>query len=743
MTSFPTPTEGLLLGRLSIRQALGLGLALMLVVAAVLAGVLLWTESRVGTARGILILQERSASAVERANLALLEARRYERDFLLRQSEFSVAEARSRYLSLFNLRLDDVDQALSESRSADEGSELRGDFEQIRKLSRAYRAAFVNVAELVALRGGMTSGLYGAMRRKGDEIEKMLSLPGNEPLLAEWLLLRRAKTDYILSGGMQYAVAFREMAQRVAARIGSAPIAAARKEAILSGLGQFHGDFEEYVALSERITADIVRFREAAASIQPIIDRIREGEVQRRDTLRLELQTLVANSHRITIGLEALGLLFAGAMAILIYRKIVAMIGKVEDFSARVGAGDFAARFAAGAGGEEARFGLALNAMADELQRSHASLAEQAAKLEGASRMKSKLLSSVSHEVKTPLNAIVGFADLLESGAAGPLTARQNEYAAQINASAKHLAQLIDRIVEATRVDPEGVGEGSTGFELATPRPGAEQAVSGPMASQDKPDPAPARVLLVDDHDVNRAVLARQLEVIGYECETAPGAAQALEKWMTAGPFGAMITDCNMPGMSGYELAQRVRELESALSRARMPIIAYTANIQAGEAQKCVDAGMDDCIAKPVDLDALREKLDRWLPLAAHGAALPASTPVDGSVLAEISGGDAALERQVIVHFLEINEDDTALLADALAREDGAQLVHAAHRMAGAGRTVGAEDFANVCAELEAAGRANDWEGVRGRLGAFHAELDRLNAYFRSVAGASGGSASA
>jgi signal transduction histidine kinase/ActR/RegA family two-component response regulator len=122
-------------------------------------------------------------------------------------------------------------------------------------------------------------------------------------------------------------------------------------------------------------------------------------------------------------------------------------------------------------------------------------------------------------------------------------------------------------------------------------------------------------ILLVDDHPVNRMVMARQVSILGYATESAEDGFAALDLWST-GRFGLLITDCNMPEMDGYELARRIREVEARTGLPRTPIIACTANAMGGEAEKCRAAGMDDYITKPTQIPQLAEKLDQWLPLA-------------------------------------------------------------------------------------------------------------------------------
>ncbi len=120
-------------------------------------------------------------------------------------------------------------------------------------------------------------------------------------------------------------------------------------------------------------------------------------------------------------------------------------------------------------------------------------------------------------------------------------------------------------------------------------------------------------VLFVDDHPVNRLLISKQLAKLGYAAESAKDGAEALEKWRS-GRFAALITDCNMPVMDGYELARTIRKLEAEQRVDRIPIIACTANALRDEADTCLAAGMDDYLAKPVQLNEIAEKLERWLP---------------------------------------------------------------------------------------------------------------------------------
>lgn len=254
-------------------------------------------------------------------------------------------------------------------------------------------------------------------------------------------------------------------------------------------------------------------------------------------------------------------------------------------------------------------------------------------------------------------------------------------------------------------------------------------------------------VLLVDDHPTNRTVLMRQVHTLGYAAESAEDGLEALGKW-TPGRFGIVITDCNMPEMDGYELTRRIRALESNNGNHRIPIIACTANALGGDAEACFAAGMDDYLAKPVELAMLLKKLDQWLPIPRDAAVPGASTnkpmdatltngnpatPVDRSVLAEISGGDAAVERDLLIDFRRVNDEDAAMLKQAVDASNLPQITRTTHRIKGASAIVGAVALASVCERIEQASRANEWTTVVANMQAFQQEWTRLNTYLDAI----------
>ncbi len=121
-----------------------------------------------------------------------------------------------------------------------------------------------------------------------------------------------------------------------------------------------------------------------------------------------------------------------------------------------------------------------------------------------------------------------------------------------------------------------------------------------------------SRILLVEDNPVNLMVAQRLLQVLGAECDTAGNGQVALEK-LDGGDYDMVLMDCQMPVLDGYAATRRWREIEQERSLDhRMPIVAMTANAMAGDRQKCLDAGMDDYLAKPVTRGDLERCIERW-----------------------------------------------------------------------------------------------------------------------------------
>ena len=121
---------------------------------------------------------------------------------------------------------------------------------------------------------------------------------------------------------------------------------------------------------------------------------------------------------------------------------------------------------------------------------------------------------------------------------------------------------------------------------------------------------ARARILLVEDNEVNRMVAVRLLERLGYSVETAENGVDALDAHDRT-RFDAILMDCQMPEMDGFECASAIRSSDGP--RRTTPIIALTANASAEDRDRCLAAGMNDFLTKPIEMDQLRAALQNWV----------------------------------------------------------------------------------------------------------------------------------
>jgi signal transduction histidine kinase/ActR/RegA family two-component response regulator/HPt (histidine-containing phosphotransfer) domain-containing protein len=223
--------------------------------------------------------------------------------------------------------------------------------------------------------------------------------------------------------------------------------------------------------------------------------------------------------------------------------------------------------------------------------------------------------------------------------------------------------------------------------------------------------PAP-RLLVVDDHPVNREVLARQLELLGCEADMAEDGEQALAIWRIARHRLALV-DLHMPVMDGLDLARAIRREEAAApGQPRTAIIAVTANALKGEDERCYAAGMDGFLPKPLSLDQLSRALGRHLPqapLAVPAAEEPGvATLWDPEALRQLFGADEARLGKLIATFRDGVARDGEAVLGALAKGDLEAAAAAAHRLKGAARMAGARRLAELMAELEGAAKKGE-----------------------------------
>jgi two-component system, sensor histidine kinase and response regulator len=220
-----------------------------------------------------------------------------------------------------------------------------------------------------------------------------------------------------------------------------------------------------------------------------------------------------------------------------------------------------------------------------------------------------------------------------------------------------------------------------------------------------------ARVMLVEDNAVNQQVASRLLQAFGLHAQIAANGLEAVQR-LQAEHFDLVFMDCQMPIMDGYEATRQIREMERAESRERAPIIAMTANAMQGDRERCLEAGMDDYMAKPVKRETLAATLTRWLPnavIVATPKSQPISAPQDGfdeaafRQLCELFDDDVA---EVIDAYLLDAPRQFDVMSSALVEGNHAVLDRAAHTLKSSSRSIGAIKVATLAEQLESLARA-------------------------------------
>jgi PAS domain S-box-containing protein len=279
-------------------------------------------------------------------------------------------------------------------------------------------------------------------------------------------------------------------------------------------------------------------------------------------------------------------------------------------------------------------------------------------------------------------------------------------------------SELFDAIVTAATIAPRPAARASEHTALlATP-------------------PRKLNVLVAEDHPVNQVLIAAILNGRGHAFSIANNGLEVLRLLERAPgehpPFDVVLMDGQMPAMDGYQATREIRRRERSTGK-HLRIIAVTANAMKDDRDKCMAAGMDDYVTKPIDADQLLERLESTSP--AHGGAAQAPAAAAAPAAARAFAVDAALQRtrgkrtllrQLVQLLLQDLPDTLAGLESALSANDAHLVERAAHRLRGAAFTVCAEPLAAAAAGLELAARNADLAGMQEGVGALRARAAEL-----------------
>jgi PAS domain S-box-containing protein len=313
---------------------------------------------------------------------------------------------------------------------------------------------------------------------------------------------------------------------------------------------------------------------------------------------------------------------------------------------------------------------------------------------------------------------------------AAPSKLRAAGVAAWLTKPVKH-SQLLNSLL--TAIAPEGTTRaGSRGTDG---RPPAPRVNAPPHRDANGREDEGARVLVVEDNPVNRQVALHQLRRFGHAVEAVTNGREALEALARA-DYDLILMDCQMPEMDGYETTARIRRREGG--QRHTPIIAMTAHTFEGDRERCLAAGMDDYLAKPVEPAVLQNVLAHWLGASARpsektvqGASAVPCTLLEqimkASVLSAFREGLAEDDPDPVVELLKLfcrnTESALATLEDALGRGDMLTVERTAHSLKGGSEVLGLQKLAALSAEMEEQARCDSPTGLEVIAGQIESEL--------------------
>jgi CheY-like chemotaxis protein/HPt (histidine-containing phosphotransfer) domain-containing protein len=288
-------------------------------------------------------------------------------------------------------------------------------------------------------------------------------------------------------------------------------------------------------------------------------------------------------------------------------------------------------------------------------------------------------------------------------------------------------SQLLDSLISMITKSP---AHRAGGEHAASTQPTAPASIAAPRRD--------VRILVAEDNTINQKVALAQLKELGYTAETVANGLEVLDA-IQRFPYDLILMDCQMPELDGFDATRRIREREKALADSNRPkapihVIAMTANAMLGAREKCLEAGMDDYISKPVELDELKTALERWTPpalepagpvphpvsTAAAEAPAPATRattaapiapasesaepPVNVKRLTKVTSGDPVKAAEMIDLYLSQARQTLHELGAAIQAGAAKEVERFAHKLLGASSTCGMNAIVPSLRELERIG---------------------------------------
>ncbi len=254
-------------------------------------------------------------------------------------------------------------------------------------------------------------------------------------------------------------------------------------------------------------------------------------------------------------------------------------------------------------------------------------------------------------------------------------------------------------------------------------------------------------ILIAEDNAINQKVALKMLQNFGFEAKAVASGRQAIEMLENL-TFDMVLMDIQMPEMDGYETAQVIRKSDGKAYAPHIPIIAMTANAMKGDREKCLKAGMNDYVSKPINPDKLLEKIRRWSPPNSPEIIHTPVVPEKDSVAAEDSNGDppfdvaSALKRAMgdqtflealFADFVKTLPRHLAAIDAAINDQDSGALTASAHSLKGAAANLSMAPLADVAKAIEVSARNQNLDAASIEIERLHREGERLNLYANNM----------
>jgi CheY-like chemotaxis protein/HPt (histidine-containing phosphotransfer) domain-containing protein len=245
----------------------------------------------------------------------------------------------------------------------------------------------------------------------------------------------------------------------------------------------------------------------------------------------------------------------------------------------------------------------------------------------------------------------------------------------------------------------------------------------------------PMKILVVEDSVINQKLAVGMLRKFGYSSDIANDGAEAVELVRTV-HYDLVFMDLQMPVMDGLEATRRIGATLPPAARPR--IIAMTANALPADRQRCIDAGMDDYIAKPILPTAVQALIERWAPHSdvAGGESLD-PTLIERAVISELADldepGSPSMLRGLITDYLNETPAIVSAIKQHLQHADAAELARRAHKLAGTSASLGASAVADVCHRIEQHGIDRDMQSMPALVDELEMRFARTRSEFQKI----------